>query len=63
MELKEIKRIIKKLENVMQNVFWKGEKEHPEKTEFLQALSAIQSHYNSRRLSEEKITNDMLYGR
>ena len=31
---------LEKLNTVMENVFWKGQKEHPEKTEFITAISS-----------------------
>lgn len=47
-QLKEAIEVTSKLYHVLENVYWHGKKEHPKKTEFLNALSMLmkvaQSH-------------------
>jgi hypothetical protein len=51
---------LEKLNTVMENVFWKGQKEHPEKTEFITAISSAISLLQDYQKLREKIDVDEL---
>jgi len=55
MEIRGAVEVGQKLLQILEAMFWKGQKEHPEKTELLEALQTLISHVQSAEKEIEEI--------